>query len=195
MACVAVERAMASQQTYSTEFIIRNKLGFHVRPIQRFAELARAFVSEIEVRVEDRKAQGKSVLHLMGLKASSGALMKVTAQGGDARQTICVLQFLAENCFFVEENLEGELHPLRHMERLVKMASCFKSEIQVEMDGRTADAKRFPELKRLGLGPASKPVFHVRGKDADQARSVMENLVKYRFYVEDQIDVPRQEVR
>ena len=106
---------MASEETYSTEFIIKNKLGFHVRPIQRFAELARAFDSEIEVRVEDRRAQGKSVLHLMGLKAGIGALMKVTAQGRDAKQTICVLKFLAENCFFVEDNLGSELHPLRHL--------------------------------------------------------------------------------
>jgi len=59
-----LEKTMASEQTVSTEFTIKNELGFHVRPIQRFAELARAFNSEIEVQVEERKAAGKSILHI-----------------------------------------------------------------------------------------------------------------------------------
>jgi len=184
---------MASEQTISTEFIIKNKLGFHVRPIQRFAELARAFDSEIEVQVEERRAVGKSILHLMSLKASMGALMKVTAQGDDARQSICVLKFLAENYFFVEDNFQGELHPLRHLKRLARMASCFNSDIKVEMDGKVVDAKRFSELKRLGLRPDSKFAFHVSGQDARQALAVMESLAKYRFYIEDRIDVALKE--
>jgi len=183
-------RVVASSNIYSTELTIKNKLGFHVRPIQRFAELARAFACEVEVQVEDRKAPGKSVLHLMSLRGRAGAPMKITACGDDARQALCVLKFLAENRFFVEDNLDQELHPLRHLVRLSKMASCFESEIRVELNGQVVDAKRLPRLKELGLTPTSEVRFSISGEDADQARAVMENLLKYRFYIEEAMGAP-----
>jgi len=168
----------------NAELIIRNRLGFHVRPIQRFAELAQAFRSEIEVRIEDRRAPGKSVMNLMTLRGRHGSVMNVTTRGEDARQALGVLEFLVESNFFVENDPGMELDPCRHVTRLAKIASCFNSEVVAELNGKRADARNVEELSALGITPTSKLAFHVSGDDSEQARSVLEKLVKHCFYVE-----------
>lgn len=178
---------MSSQDSHSVEFPIKNKLGFHVRPIQRFAEMAQAFQSEVKVSVEDRKADGKSVLQLMGLRGNKGALMQVNIEGADARQCKDVLEFMGKNCFFVEDSLQ-ELHPERHLRRLFRIASCFQSNIHVEVDGERADAKDLDRVKELGIEPSTQVEFHIEGEDEEQARSVMQKLVKYKFYIEEKME-------
>jgi len=182
--------AKMREESHKIEFPIKNKLGFHVRPIQRFAEMAQAFDSEVEVRVEDRKADGKSVLQLMGLRGNKGARMEVIVTGTDANQCSRVLGFLGKNSFFVEDNLQ-ELHPERHLQRLFKIASCFESEIYIDVDGERRDAKNLDEVKELDIEPSTKVDFHVEGEDAEQARSVLQKLTKYKFYIEEKIETSR----
>lgn len=170
---------------HSTELVIKNRLGFHVRPIQRFAELAQAFRSDIEVRIADRTASGKSVMSLMRLLGKHGSVMKVTTKGGDARAALGVLKFLIENNFFVEDDPGTELDPRRHIIRLAEIASCFTSRVFVELDGRMADARDVEELSALDITPTSAPALHVSGEDSEQAREVLEKLVKHYFYVEE----------
>lgn len=167
------------------ELVINNRLGFHVRPIQRFAELAQVFRSDIEVRIEDRKASGKSVMGLMRLLGKHGSVMKVTAKGGDAPAALGVLKFLVENNFFVEDDPGTELAPQRHITRLAKIASCFRSRVAVELDGRMADARDVEGLRSLDITPTSKPALHVSGEDSEQAREVLEKLVGHCFYIEE----------
>ena len=169
--------------TQNAGLVIGNRLGFHVRPIQRFAELAQAFRSEIEVRIEDRRAPGKSVMNLMTLRGRHGSVMNVTTRGEDARQALGVLGFLVESNFFVE-NDAAELDPCRHVTRLAKIASCFNSQVLAELDGKRADARNVEELCALGIAPTSKLAFQVDGDDSEQARNVLEKLVKHCFYVE-----------
>ncbi len=175
---------MSESDEYSSEITIENKLGFHVRPIQRFAELARAFGCDIEVEIEGRTASGKSVLEMMSLKGESGAHMTITCRGSDARQAHCVLTFLAENRFFVEDQLDEELHPLRHLRRLAKMSSCFDSTIRVTKDGEQVNAEDFSALKELDIEPRTELDFDIEGADAEGAEAVLEKLLKYYFYVE-----------
>lgn len=183
---------MSLQNNYKTEFPIKNKLGFHVRPIQRFAEMAQAFRSNVEVQVEDRKADGKSVLQLMGLRGNNGARMQVNVHGKDAQQCVRVLEFLGQNCFFVEDNLESPLNPERHLKRLAHLASCFKSDVEVEVDSRRGDATDLDRLKELDISPTTADIkFHIDGEDAEQARAILQQLVKYRFYVEEKMEASR----
>mgnify|MGYP006302172593 CR=1 FL=1 len=184
---------MSESDEYTSEVTIENKLGFHVRPIQRFAELARAFECEVEVEIEGRKASGKSVLEMMSLKGESGAHMIITCEGSDARQCHCVLSFLAENRFFVEDQLDEELHPLRHLRRLATMSSCFDSSITATKDGESADAGDFEALKEMEITPRTSLEFDIEGPDAEQAESIMEKLLKYRFYVETTLNSSVQE--
>lgn len=184
---------MSDSDEYSSRITIENKLGFHVRPIQRFAELARAFNCDVDVEVEGRTASGKSVLEMMSLKGECGSEMTVTCRGDDARQCHCVLSFLASNRFFVEDQLDEELHPHRHLRRLAKMSSCFDSTIEAIKNGDRAPADDFSALKEMDISPRTSLDFDIEGPDADQAEVIMEKLLKYRFYVETTLNSSVQE--
>ena len=160
-------------------------MGFHVRPVQRFAELARLFQSDVEVQLRGRNVSGKSIMSLMTLGARRGDTMLVTARGVDARQCIGVLMFLAGNRFFVEDALDGGGEPGRHLERLAHMASCFNSNITASVDDRYVDAKDLDALRGLKIQPTSMPELRIEGDDAEQARAVLGQLCQHCYFVED----------
>jgi phosphocarrier protein HPr len=179
---------MDEQAKQTVEVVIKNPLGFHVRPIQRFVELSRAFRAEVTVEIEGRRASGKSIMGLMSLGGRHGSRMRITTEGSDARQASQLLEYLVESDFFVEDNLDTRQHPDRHIERLAKIASCFDSEIWVENGGRRVLASDADALRELGLTPTSEVVFQAEGEDGDQALQVMSKLAKNRFYVEEEMD-------
>jgi len=174
-------------EEHSVEVTIKNPMGFHVRPVQRFADLARLFKADVEVHMRNRTVPGKSVINLVSLGGRCGDSMVITARGEDARQCVDVLHFLADSSFFVEDSMDTASQPNRHVERLARMASCFESEIQIVLNGKAADAKAVEAVSGLGLKPTSVPRFRVRGTDEEQARAVLENLVESCFYVEDEM--------
>jgi signal transduction histidine kinase len=63
-----------------------------------------------------------------------------------------------------------------------------RGEVQVEVAGRRADARRPDALGALGLKPKSRVTFHIDGEDQEQARCVLEKLAERRFYVEEELD-------
>ena len=175
---------MEAQGQYVREVTIGNRLGFHVRPIQRFAQLARAFRGDVQVSVGDRTASGKSVMGLMGLGGQCGSVMRIQTSGVDARQAAELLGYLVANQFFVEE-AEADAPPERHLDRLAGFASCFDGDIAVERDGKKANARDRAALAELGLTPdGDDVVIHAAGADGEQARAVLDAVLKCRFYVE-----------
>ena len=182
---------MGAQSEHVREIVIRNPLGFHMRPIQRFAELARAFRGDVQVQIEDRTASGKSVMGLMSLGGRYGSVMKVATAGEDARQAADVLAYLLANDFFVEDVMGSNLPADRHVERVVGFASCFDSDVHVTLDGRRASARDAAGIVRLGLAPDSGASFHAEGQDGEQAQKVMMALARNHFYVNFETDKPR----
>jgi len=178
---------MEGTAEHSAEVTIKNPLGFHVRPVQRFASLALLFICEVEVHLRSRTVPGKSVINLVSLGGRCGDTMVITAKGEDARQCVEVLRYLADNSFFVEDSIDTAAQPRRHIERLARLAACFDSDIKVVLRGKVADAKAVTALSALGLTPTSVPRFEVQGTDQEQALAVLENLVASCFYVEDQM--------
>jgi phosphocarrier protein HPr len=183
----AGQGAMAHETTQSVQVTIRNPMGFHIRPAQRFAELAQVFEADVQVQVRGRMVPGKSIVNLMALGGQFGETMTITASGPDARQCLGVLKFLAESKFFVEDDLAPGEQPERHLERLSCMAACFDSSVTATVDGRNVDAKSFAALRELRLGPGSRPALSIAGGDAGQARAALANLIGHCFYVEDEI--------
>jgi phosphotransferase system HPr (HPr) family protein len=178
---------MDATHEHAAELKIPNRMGFHVRPVQRFAELARVFKADVQVTLHGRRVPGKSVMNLMSLGGRCGDKMEIRALGEDARQCVAVLKFLAENHFFVEDE-PGQVNPPdRHVCRLAYIASCFDSEITATVNGTTVDAKRKDALLKLDMGPSSKPRFEYKGADAEQARAIVENLVNHFYYVEEEM--------
>lgn len=80
---------------------IRNEAGFHIRPAQLFTEKAGAFQSAISVKPEGQDAgiDGKSILGLMTLGLSKGAVMIITAEGSDEEDAVETLARLVEGGF------------------------------------------------------------------------------------------------
>jgi len=178
---------MTSVHEHSAEVRIANPMGFHVRPVQRFAEMARIFDCDVEVQVRGRTVPGKSVMNLMSLGGRFGDTMKVIARGVDARQCVAVLRYLTENCFFVEDSLDGGGDPLRHVQRFASIASCFQSRIIASLDNKNVDAKDQEALNTLGLTPTSEPEVEAAGEDARQAQALLMHMVEHCYFVEDQM--------
>lgn len=176
---------MSEQQEYSRKVIIENQLGFHVRPVQRFSELARVFEGDIEVEIGGKRADGKSVMGLMSLGAQSGSEMEIITSGPDAKQAVDLLSFVVEENFFVEDQEVSPDAPSRHIDRLVTFCDCFESDIWVEIDDEQVDARDPQGLEEVGLQPTSSIKFHVDGEDSEQASQILEKLADYCFYIEE----------
>jgi phosphocarrier protein len=70
---------------------VAHPLGLHMRPANRFAQLARGFNAEIRVWHEGSEADGKSLLDLLCLAAGQGMVLELEARGHDAEQAIDAL--------------------------------------------------------------------------------------------------------
>lgn len=79
--------------------IIRNKLGLHARPAMSFVETACEFKSDVVVRREGQKVDGKSIMQMMMLAATKGTELTIDVVGEDARETLDALIKLVERGF------------------------------------------------------------------------------------------------
>jgi phosphotransferase system HPr (HPr) family protein len=65
--------------------------GLHARPAAQFVQLANRFQSTVKVRLNGREANGKSIMAVMGLGASTGVQVELDVQGNDANQAFAEL--------------------------------------------------------------------------------------------------------
>ena len=73
-------------------FKVTNPNGLHMRPISAFVETALKFPCDIHVALAGKsRANGKSVLELMGLAAEQGSELIVEVAGPDAPQVMSAL--------------------------------------------------------------------------------------------------------
>jgi phosphoenolpyruvate-protein phosphotransferase len=79
---------------YATYFdaVIQNITGLHARPAGVFVDLAKGFQADIKVRYSTEVASGKSLISLLQLGATPGAIIRVSAQGTDAAAALAALQ-------------------------------------------------------------------------------------------------------
>ena len=83
----------------SQEMEIINELGIHARPAAMFVKLSSKFKSEIFVEKDDEKVNGKSIMGIMMLAAAKGTVIRVSANGPDAKEAIAQIQELINNKF------------------------------------------------------------------------------------------------
>ena len=88
--------ALTKQSRYVT---IVNEYGMHARPSAVFVKLAARYESELMVEKNGVRVSGKSIIGLMTLQASCGTILKLTAEGTDAKEMLDVLVALVENKF------------------------------------------------------------------------------------------------
>ena len=73
---------------------IVNQLGLHARAAARFVQLAGRFRSKVRVTREGRQVDGKSIMGILLLAASKGAVISISADGideADALQSLAAL--------------------------------------------------------------------------------------------------------
>ena len=89
----------------STGFIVNrkvticNRAGLHARPISKFVETASRFASNLTVRYNGHKVDGKSIIQLMTLAAHFGAELELMSEGGDAEMLLDALEELIMSKF------------------------------------------------------------------------------------------------
>ena len=85
----------------SRKIELSNELGLHARASSKFVELAKRFASSVSVRVEGRSqaVDGKNIMALLLLEATSGVILEIETQGDDAEHALGALIELIENKF------------------------------------------------------------------------------------------------
>lgn len=73
-----------------------NRLGLHARAAALFVHLASRFQSQIRVTRGSQTMDGKSIMGILLLAAATGAVLTVSAEGGDAQEAVDAL------CGFIE---------------------------------------------------------------------------------------------
>ena len=81
------------------EVTIRNELGLHARAATRLVECANRFESEIWLRKDQRRVDGKSLLGLLTLAAGPGMDVVIETRGQDEKAALRALADLIESGF------------------------------------------------------------------------------------------------
>jgi phosphocarrier protein len=80
-----------------------NNLGLHLRAAALLVKKASEFESEIEIRKNDIVVDAKSIMAVLGLEASKGSELEITASGTDEEDALRQLVGLVEEKFYEEE--------------------------------------------------------------------------------------------
>ncbi len=67
---------------------ITNALGMHARPAAFLAQACVGLPSQITVKYDGKTASGSNVLELLALHAGKGAVLEISAEGGDERAAL-----------------------------------------------------------------------------------------------------------
>lgn len=85
------------------EFTLINKYGLHVRPAGLFAKIASRFDADVQVEKDGNVVSGKSIMALMTLEAVNGTVLKVTADGPQAKEVLDELEGLVSRKFDIPD--------------------------------------------------------------------------------------------
>lgn len=81
------------------EVTVLNEEGLHARPAMRFVDAANGFGSEIVVRSDSERVDGKSVMGMITLGATQGTRLVIEAEGDDAPAAVESLKKLFDEKF------------------------------------------------------------------------------------------------
>ena len=90
---------MVEGQGKTKEFIIRNKLGLHLRPAGLLVKTANKYKSDITVEKDGVQVDGKSIIAITTLNATKNSTITIKACGQDADQALEELERLIAGNF------------------------------------------------------------------------------------------------
>lgn len=90
---------MVEEQGKTKECIIRNKLGLHLRPAGLLVKTANKYKSDITVEKDGVQVDGKSIIAITTLNATTNSTITIKACGQDADQALEELERLIAGNF------------------------------------------------------------------------------------------------
>ena len=76
------------------QFTVVDPLGINARPASQLVAKATPFASSIEIRTEEKAANLKSILGVMGLALKQGSQFTLVVEGEDEEQALAALTTL-----------------------------------------------------------------------------------------------------
>lgn len=83
--------------------VLVNKLGLHIRAASKLVDVSNRFSSHIEITLESKTANAKSILNIMLLGATEGASLTIMIEGDDEEDALMTIKALIEGKFGEEE--------------------------------------------------------------------------------------------
>jgi phosphocarrier protein HPr len=83
-----------SQSSELTLVRLPESVALHARPAGVFVRTAATFAASIEVEANGKRANGKSILEILGLGADGGTELAISASGDDAVEAVAELASL-----------------------------------------------------------------------------------------------------
>jgi phosphocarrier protein FPr len=93
---------MSGYKLIMEKFVVTNPHGLDLRCVRLLVQTTFQFEAEVEVSHGNTTVNGKSILDLMALGASCGALVEVRAYGPDASQAFQAIARLFEHAFLAD---------------------------------------------------------------------------------------------
>lgn len=87
----------------SVDTSIVNKLGLHARAATQLVNCASAFAAQVWIRHRDRRVNGKSIMGVLTLAATTGSQLTVEAEGPDEDAAVDAIVALIQNRFNEDE--------------------------------------------------------------------------------------------
>ena len=80
---------------------ISHHIGLHARPAVKFTKLAKTFDANIQVKLQEHSSwvNAKSIVKVMGLKASRGKVLNLKSDGKDGNEAVKLLINFVKNNF------------------------------------------------------------------------------------------------
>ena len=88
----AVDYPLTPTLSWSTTLAGADVGGLHLRPASRLAQAAGRYRADIQIECGGLRADAKSVLSILVLAATPGALLRFTAQGDDAAAALAAMR-------------------------------------------------------------------------------------------------------
>jgi phosphotransferase system HPr (HPr) family protein len=101
------KRPRPARRVHRARLVVTCPIGLHIRPAALLAKQAQAFDAEIELSLNGKKANAKSILSVMILCAEHGAEVRLSASGNDAEEAVRAITALFASNF--EEPLRPDV--------------------------------------------------------------------------------------
>lgn len=81
------------------EATLNNKTGLHARPASMFVKEASKYSSDIKVIKDGQEYNAKSIMGILGMGATMGTRLTITAEGSDEREAVTALKNMIDSNF------------------------------------------------------------------------------------------------